>query len=88
MMVYALCYSHIDDYNIEKLFKSKEKAEKKCAEKEAEAKPYYSYWVDEYELEELVIEVATGKMEKSVIAAFFHKNHPQAKKMSSRPNVT
>jgi len=34
----------------------------------------------EYELEELVIEVAMGKMEKSAIAAFFQKNHPQAQK--------
>jgi death-on-curing protein len=43
---------------------------------------------DEYELEELVVGVATGKIGKPAIAAFFHKNHPEALEVSSTPNVT
>jgi len=33
---------------------------------------------DEYELEELVVDIAKGQAEKPAIAAFFHKNHSKA----------
>jgi death-on-curing protein len=37
---------------------------------------------DENKLEDLVVKVAEGKVDKTLIADFFHKNHPASKEKS------